>query len=64
MVLCDELKVAREVSYKSASKIITFPQQENDDEELLIAARGNVHNGLSAKAQRDIDKLFGNGGNE
>jgi type I restriction enzyme S subunit len=64
IVLCDELKFAREFSYKAvASKIIPFPQQEKD-EELLIAARGNASKGLSAKAQRDVDKLFGNGGNE
>jgi len=64
IALCDELKFAREFSYKStASKIIPFPQQEKD-EVLLIAARGNVSKGLSAKAQRDVDKLFGNDENE
>jgi len=64
MALCDELKFARKFTSKStASKIIPFPQQD-DNEELLIAARGNAAKGLSAKAQRDVDKLFGNGGNE
>jgi len=63
MTLCDELKTARNISLKKTiPKIIPFPSQEDD--ELLIAARGDASNGLSAKAQNDIDKLFGNNANE
>jgi type I restriction enzyme S subunit len=59
MALCDELKTARDVSFAyTASNVVPFPGQEEDDE-MLAAARGDGAQGLSNKAQHDADELFG-----
>lgn len=59
MVLCDELKAAKDISVKRASSnIMPFPQQSEDKLEIGIAARGEVQ-GLSDAAARDIKELFG-----
>jgi type I restriction enzyme S subunit len=63
MTLCYELKTARDISFnKPMPKVFSFSPQE--DEDILIAARGDASKGLSAKAQSDIDKLFAENANE
>lgn len=59
MALCDELKAAKDISIKrTASNIVPFPQQGEDELEIGIAARGEMQ-GLSDEAARDIKEMFG-----
>ena len=59
MALCDDLKMARDMSIKRAvSSIVPFPQQNEDEPEIGIAARGEMQ-GLSDEAAYDIKELFG-----
>jgi type I restriction enzyme S subunit len=60
MALCDELKNARHLFIKPAtSNSVPFQPKEDIDDELLIAARGDASQGLSDKAQSDVDELWG-----
>ena len=60
MALCDELKNARNLIIKPArSNIVPFQSKEDRYDELLIAARGDASQGLSDKAQSDVDELWG-----
>ena len=62
-LLCDELKKNETILLKDVeTKVIPFPQETESEEEIGIAARGNMQN-LSDEAKRDIDELFGDDGN-
>ena len=63
MNLCDELKTAKNAHIKTIeTKVIPFPQITESEEEIGIAARGNMQD-LSDEAKKDIDELFGDDGN-
>jgi len=65
MALCDELKAARDVSIKPVvSNVVPFPQTENDDEELLMVAQGEVSGKLSKELKQAQEDLFGDGVDE
>lgn len=59
MAICDELKVVRDMPIETRARdavIIDFPQPKQ--EKTLLAARGDVGEGLSHEAQQAIDDLF------
>ncbi len=59
MAMCDELKDSRNIPIKPVvSNVVPFQPKEKWDE-LLIAARGDASQGLSDKAQHDVDELLG-----
>ena len=63
MYLCNELKTTKNTPIKTIeTKVIPFQQITESEEEIGIAARGNMQ-GLSDEAKKDIDELFGDDGN-
>lgn len=64
MALCDELKAAKVFDGKPAtSNIVPFPQQD-EDEELLMVAQGEVSGKLSNELKQAQEDLFGDGADE
>ena len=60
MALCDELKIARDQSAKETiSNIMQFPQKEDEDEIIGIAARGDASQKHSIKLKKTINRLIG-----
>lgn len=59
MALCDELRAVKDIFVqRTASNIVPFPKQGEDELEIGIAARGEMQ-GLSDEAAHDIKEMFG-----